>query len=153
MRFRHRPRYAPYAPYPSPIYRRRPAGGVPGCVWLFLLGFILTSFLFVALWPHRVLILHLVIEVGIILALVLVLTLLLVITWKLRRPIRAWHTRRKGKGLRPLPRVHDAPHGEHFHERPSSRPVPPSHDLLYAYDYRTNQRPSEHLNPDQRSRF
>lgn len=135
------------------MHARRPAGSVPGCVWLFLLGFVLTSFLVVVLWPHRVLILHLVIEVGIILALVLGMTLLLVIAWKLRKPIRTWRAPREEKLLRPLPRVQDASHDEFVTRRPARRLPSSTSGVLYTYDYRTNQRPSEHLNPDQSSRF
>jgi hypothetical protein len=167
MRSRYQGRYDPVPLYPSPISRRRLTGGVPRGVWLFLLYFVLTSFLLVFLWPHRVLILHVVIDVGIGLLLVLCLTALLVTIWKLRKAIRALRTQRLPRAkkpprpllLRDASRRHDDPHDGGFDEgafvsrHPARRiaPVPP--DMLYTYDYQTNQRPSRPLNPDQSSRF
>lgn len=113
---------------------------VPGL--LILLGFIGTGFLLVILWPYRFLVLHLLI--GLFALLVIVVWLIVVL--KVRRRMR------QRAELCAHPQVHNALEDE-ASDHEAYRAMPSFSDFLYPYDYRRNKRPSEQLEPDQRSRF
>ncbi len=130
----------------------RPAGGVSVRGLLFLLGFIGTGFLIVTLYPYRMLILHLVIG----LLVLLVLVVWLVVALKVRKRMhsrRAYRHEERSQHPASMPRVHDASPGEYPVRRYAEPSLPAFADFLYTSDDRTNKRPSEHLEPDQRSRF
>jgi Ca2+/Na+ antiporter len=140
--------------------RAHTSGGVSARGLLFLLGFIATSFLIVALWPYRVLILHL--FLGLLALLVLVIWLILMLK------VRRWRNARRAVQQRqPKPLLYHLPeegYSAHVHDASpwdyqartsgsTTMPAPPY--LLSPYDYppTNGKRPSEHLKPDQRSRF
>jgi len=148
-----RPIPSPRRRFPvPPRFSPRPARGISVRGLLFLLGFIGTGFLIVTLYPYRVLILHLV--TGLLALLVLVVWLVVALKVRKRmRSRRAYRHEERSQHRASLPRVHDASPGEYPGRQYAEPSLPAFADFLYTSDDRTNKRPSEHLNSDQRSRF